>query len=145
MLKGQARKRLGKKAKKGFRGFPLATTIACYGPDGSRATKLTVGIILVDDQEPVELRRWFTGKVDVREDPDTAEEFPAFIDQFGVRSVTMVDRIIGCPHEEGIDYEGPTCPHCPMGANFRLGAVKRPVIPDKDAARILPRAEGAMA
>ena len=32
MLKGQARKRLGKKAKKGFRGFPLAT-IAFYGPD----------------------------------------------------------------------------------------------------------------
>ena len=45
MLKGQARKRLGKKAKKGFRGFPLAT-IAFYGPDRSRATKLTVGIIL---------------------------------------------------------------------------------------------------
>ena len=35
--------------------------------------------------------------------------------------------------------------HCPMGANFRFGAMKRPVIPDKDAARILPRAEGAMA
>ena len=115
MLKGQARKRLGKKAKKGFRGFPLAT-IAFYGPDRSRATKLTVGIILEDDQEPVELRRWFTGKVDIREDSDTAEEILAFIDQFGVRSVTMVDRIIGCPHEEGIDYEGPTCPHCPYWA-----------------------------
>jgi hypothetical protein len=22
----------------------------------------------------------------------------------------MTDRIIGCPHEEGIDYEGATCP-----------------------------------
>jgi hypothetical protein len=28
----------------------------------------------------------------------------------------MVDRVIGCPHEEGIDYEGPTCPHCPYWA-----------------------------
>jgi hypothetical protein len=30
MMEGQARKRLGKRAKKGFRGFPLAT-IAFYG------------------------------------------------------------------------------------------------------------------
>ena len=116
MLKGQARKRLGKKAKKGFRGFPLAT-IAFYGPNGSRATKLAVGVILEQDQEPAELRRWFTEGADIREDQDTAEEVLAFIDRFGVRSVTMVDRIIGCPHEEGVDYEGPTCPHCPYWAD----------------------------
>jgi hypothetical protein len=115
MLKEQARKRLGKKAKKGFRGFPLAT-IAFYGPDNHRATKLTAGIVLDADQEPVELRRWCTDAGDIREDPDTAEEILAFIDQFGVRSVAMVDRIIGCPHEEGIDYEGPVCPHCPYWA-----------------------------
>ena len=115
MVKGQARKRLGKRAKKGFRGFPLAT-IAFYGPDGSRATELVVGIILEGNQEPAELRRWFTGGVDIRGDPGTAEEVLAFIDRFGVRSVTMVDRIIGCPHEEGIDYEGSTCPHCPYWA-----------------------------
>jgi hypothetical protein len=24
--------------------------------------------------------------------------------------VAMPDRIIGCPHEEGIDYEGEYCP-----------------------------------
>ncbi len=30
----------------------------------------------------------------------------------GVKSVSMVDRIIGCPHEEGIDYEGRWCPQC---------------------------------
>jgi hypothetical protein len=27
-----------------------------------------------------------------------------FIEQQGARSVETVDRIIGCPHEEGIDY-----------------------------------------
>jgi hypothetical protein len=27
----------------------------------------------------------------------------------------MADRIIGCPHEEGIDYpEGEECPLCPF-------------------------------
>ena len=114
-MREQARKRLGKKAKKGFRGFPVAT-IALYGPDNQQATKLTVGIILAEDQEPAELRRWFSDQTDIREDPGIAEEILALIDQFGVRSVAMVDRIIGCPHEEGIDYEGPTCPHCPYWA-----------------------------
>jgi hypothetical protein len=82
----------------------------------SAGYKLTVGIILAEDQEPAELRRWFSDQTDIREDPGIAEEILALIDQFGVRSVAMVDRIIGCPHEEGIDYEGPTCPHCPYWA-----------------------------
>ena len=39
MFREQARKRLTKKAKKGFRGFPVAT-VAFYGPDNRRASKL---------------------------------------------------------------------------------------------------------
>jgi len=41
----------------------------------------------------------------------------AFLAEHGVLSVAMVDRIIGCPHQEGIDYEGPICPQCPFWAN----------------------------
>jgi hypothetical protein len=115
MLQGQAHKRLGKKARRGFRGFPVAT-IALYGPDDETATKLTVGIVMAEDQEPAELRRWFSERDDIRQDPTVAEEILAVLDEFGVRSVAMVDRIIGCPHEEGIDYEGPTCPRCPYWA-----------------------------
>ena len=115
MLWEQARKRLSKKAKRGLRGFPVAT-IAFYGPDDRRASKVTVGIVLAEDQEPAELRRWFSEQADIREDAAVAEEILALIDEFGVRSVAMVDRIIGCPHEEGIDYEGPTCPRCPYWA-----------------------------
>ncbi len=115
MLREQARKRLSKKAKRGLRGFPVAT-IAFYGPDDRRASKVTVGIVLVEDQEPAELRRWFSEQADIREDAAVAEEILALIDEFGVRSVAMVDRIIGCPHEEGTDYEGPTCPRCPYWA-----------------------------
>jgi hypothetical protein len=29
-----------------------------------------------------------------------------------VLSVAMTDGIIGCPHQEGIDYEGEWCPLC---------------------------------
>ena len=35
-----------------------------------------------------------------------------------VKGVVAVDRIIGCPHEEGIDYpEGGKCPACPFWAS----------------------------
>jgi len=33
------------------------------------------------------------------------EEVLAFITEAGAKSIVMTDRIIGCPHEEGIDYE----------------------------------------
>ena len=29
------------------------------------------------------------------------------------------DRMMGCPHEEGVDYPmGRTCPHCDLSRNF---------------------------
>jgi len=40
------------------------------------------------------------------------QDIVAFIDHHGVKSVSMVDRIIGCPHQEGIDYDGDWCPVC---------------------------------
>ena len=50
-----ARKRLSKRAKKGFHGWPVAT-VALYGPDDSTATKLTVGIVPAEDAEATDLR-----------------------------------------------------------------------------------------
>lgn len=112
----RARKRLSKKAKKGFRGWPLAT-IALYGPDDRTATKLTVGIVLAEDAEVTDLRRWFSQEqADIRDDIRVAEEVLAFIAEVGVKSIVTTERIIGCPHEEGIDYEGDTCPACPFWA-----------------------------
>src|SRR3954454_7995547 len=84
----------------------LVATVAFYGPDNRRASKLAVGIVLAENEEAVELKRWFAEPGDVREDVRIAEEVLAYMDGFGVRSVAMVDRIIGCPHEEGIDYHG---------------------------------------
>lgn len=111
----RARKRLRKRAKRGLRGYPVAT-VAFYGPDDTRATKLAVGIVPAENAEVTDLRRWFSEAADIRNDAGVAEEVLAFIDATGVRSVVMTDRIIGCPHEEGIDYEGPTCPACPFWA-----------------------------
>ena len=63
-----------------------------------------------------ELRRWFSDRIDIRGDATIAEEAFSFIEVAGVRSLVMTDRIIGCPHEEGIDYAGATCPLCPFWA-----------------------------
>jgi hypothetical protein len=112
----QLKKRLSKKAKKGFRGYPVGT-IAFYGPDDRRASKLVVSIVEAEDAEPSEMGKWSAGDGDVRDAPEVIEQAMAFLEQHGVRSVAMPDRVIGCPHEEGIDYEGPTCPHCPFWAN----------------------------
>src|SRR3954465_8660483 len=82
MFREQARKRLTKRAKKGFRGFPVAT-VAFYGPDNHRASKLTVGIVLAENEEAVELKRWFAEPGEVREDARVAEEVLAYMDGFG--------------------------------------------------------------
>jgi len=111
----RARKRLGKRVKKGFRGYPVAT-VALYGPDDTVATKVTVGIVPAENAEVTDLRRWFSEGSDIRNDVDVAEEVLAFITEAEAKSVVMTDRIIGCPHEEGVDYEGSTCPHCPFWA-----------------------------
>ena len=103
-------KRLRKKAKRGMRGWPLAT-IAFYGPDLSRASKAAVGIMAYDGAEP-ELRSWLLDTGDVRRDPAVAAEILAFIEEHGAVSVAMADGIMGCPHQEGIDYEGEWCPVC---------------------------------
>jgi hypothetical protein len=112
----QANKWLNKKAKVGFRGYPVGT-VAFYGPDDRRASKVAVGIVTKPDSEPSELRRWFSDAGDLRNDHAICEEMVNFLRDQGVRSVAMADRIIGCPHEEGIDYpEGQACPRCPFWA-----------------------------
>jgi hypothetical protein len=111
---------LSKRAKKGFRGWPVAT-IALYGLDDSMATKLTVAIMPAEDAEATDLRHWFSKEqTDIRDDTGVAEEVLAFITEAGAKSVVMTDRIIGCPHEEGIDHEDATCPACRLGGTGSL-------------------------
>ncbi len=116
-LKDRFSKALRKKADRGFSGYPAAT-VAFYGPDDKVATKVAVGVVLAENQEPAFLERWFSKGVDVRNDHEMNEQILKFIRSHDVKSVAMVDRIIGCPHEEGIDYpEGSTCPQCPFWAH----------------------------
>jgi hypothetical protein len=104
-------KRLRKKAKKGLRGWPLAT-IAFYGPNLSQASKVAVGIMPSRDAPADVVRAWTIEQGDIRADPGVASEILDFIAQHGALSVAMADKIMGCPHQEGIDYEGEWCPVC---------------------------------
>jgi hypothetical protein len=110
------KKWLERKSRRGFRGFPAAT-IALYGPTAEFATKIVVAIVRNEHAEPDPLERWFAEDVDVRNDPDLGAKVTAFLKEHSVKSVVATDRIIGCPHEEGIDYpEGKSCPECPYWA-----------------------------
>ena len=110
------RNKFTKKRAKGFRGYPIAT-VAFYGRDDQRATKVSVGIVASEDAEPDVLERWFSDTTDVRTDPEITEAIVRFIELHGAKSVAAVDRIVGCPHEEGIDYpEGEKCTECPFWA-----------------------------
>jgi hypothetical protein len=104
-------KRLRKKARKGMRGWPVAT-IAFYGPNLTQATKVAVGIVPSANAEVEELRDWKADRGDIRADPGIAREILEFVEAHGVLSVAMIDGIIGCPHQEGIDYDGERCPAC---------------------------------
>ncbi|MCK9420539.1 MAG: hypothetical protein M0R70_14300 [Nitrospirae bacterium] len=125
MLKNSSAKTLAKKAKNGFKGYPVAT-IALYGPTDKMATKLVVGIVPREGADADQLQKWFSDG-DIRKKPGVAEEVLQFIKENNAKSVAMTDRIIGCPHESGIDYpEGQSCPQCPfwVGRNRWTGVVE---------------------
>jgi hypothetical protein len=111
-LRSRTKNPLLKRARKGFRGYPVAT-VAFYGPDDRRATKVAVGIVTREGAEPDFLERWYAEDGDLRSNEETTAQIRVFLSEHNVVSVAAVDRIIGCPHEEGIDYpEGTACPQC---------------------------------
>jgi hypothetical protein len=104
------------KAKRGFQGYPVAT-IAFYGPTATFATKIVVSIVRNAGRDPDALERWFSEDTDVRDNSAIADQVLAFLKEHGPKSLIVTDGLIGCPHEEGIDYpEGKSCPQCPYWA-----------------------------
>jgi len=107
---------LTKRSNRGFRGYPMAT-VAFYGPDDRRASKVAVAIVARKGAEPAPIERWVSDESDVRDDDEINKAIVEFLEIEGVKTVVMANRIIGCPHEEGVDYPpGGTCPRCPFWA-----------------------------
>ena len=94
--------------------YPLATVIG-YGPDNQRATKLVVSIFKKPGAESSAMEKWIVQGGDIRQDPTIMQQVVKFAKHHGVRQTVTCDRILGCPHEEGIDYPvGGVCPQCPF-------------------------------
>ena len=90
--------------------FPVGT-IAFYGPDDKKTTKICVSVIRREGAEPM-LKRWVGSKV--KDDPKVRREIQDFFKRHGVQSVVAGDGNVGCPHEEGQDFPlGGDCPFCP--------------------------------
>jgi hypothetical protein len=111
MAQGNNKKLLAKKIRKGDKGYPIAT-IAFYGPSNEIATKVVCAIISHDSADPAPINKWFSPS-DLRKSEAVLKKILVFIDENGANTVSMVEEIIGCPHEEGIDYpQGDYCPKC---------------------------------
>jgi hypothetical protein len=91
MIEDRYLKRLRKKARKGMRGWPMAT-VAFYGPNLSQATKVAVGIVPSENAEVKELRDWKVDHRDIRVDPAIAREILEFMEKHGVLSVAAFVR-----------------------------------------------------
>jgi tetratricopeptide (TPR) repeat protein len=108
---------LRNRASKGFLGYPVAT-VSFYGPDDRRATKVAVAIIHHEDDDAKEITRWQIDSGDIRRDAAVFEAIFRLTQSRQVRSVAMPEEILGCPHEEGIDYPlDEVCPECPFWAD----------------------------
>ena len=89
------------------------STVCYYVPDDKTPTKAAVGIVNELGKEPVELKRWW-GR-DVIRDLRIQAEIADFIKAHNIGNVAITDGVIGCPHEEGLDFPtGEDCPYCPF-------------------------------
>ncbi len=111
MTQGNNKKLLNKKVRKGDRGYPMAT-VAFYGPNQEIASKAVCSVIRNAGEDPSPMQKWFSLS-DLRKSDKVMREILAFIAENNVKTVSMIKQIIGCPHEEEIDYpEGEFCDKC---------------------------------
>jgi hypothetical protein len=89
--------------------FPIGT-IAYFGPDDQNVTKIVVAILPDENSDPV-VRKW-VGE-GVAQNKEAAIEIGNFFKNRAVQNIVMTDGIIGCPHEEGVDFPiGKSCTKC---------------------------------
>ncbi len=120
-------KRLRKKAKRGDRGWPVAT-VAYYGFDDVRACKVVAAIVRHDGADAEPLKTWFSETGDVRSEPAINQAIIEFIAEHGALSVAMASRLMGCPHEEDVDYTGQWCPDPRCAYWFRRDRFTRKLV-----------------
>ncbi len=94
----------------------LVVTISLYGKNDQVASKLVATTLHMGSKKIKEMKKWYSDtEEDIREIPEVVKELAAFVGKWNPKIVSSLDKIIGCPHEEGIDYpENESCPECPF-------------------------------
>ena len=93
--------------------FPVGTLVY-FGSDDSTVTRIAAIIIPDPGLDPV-IHTW--SGLSISTDPQAVREIGEFFQYHKVISVVMTEGVVGCPHDEGIDYPfGSECPHCPFWA-----------------------------
>jgi hypothetical protein len=85
--------------------------LAYFGPDDQTITKVVAIVLNAPKIEPI-LMSWNGPGVSTRR--ETVLEIGNFFTRYNTTEVVMTDGVVGCPHEEGVDFPvGESCPFCP--------------------------------
>ncbi len=86
----KSKKRIAKRVKMGFQGYPTIT-LAYHGPNTELADQVSVQFVL-DDGAEAQFER-FTSKEDVRHDDVIQSSLVKIIERSGAKTVTLVEGI----------------------------------------------------
>ncbi|MCB5162234.1 hypothetical protein [Marinomonas algarum] len=86
----KSKKRIAKKAKMGFKGYPQFS-IAYFGEDTALATEVVVTFVAEEGASPQEQR--FTGERDVREDEVIQSALVKIMERTDAKTVLSVDDV----------------------------------------------------
>lgn len=86
----KAQKRISKRVKRGFHGYPIIS-IQYFGPSEMLATKVEVGFIEVENAEP--MLETFNSETDIRQDETVQTTIIKIIDRVDAKTVTLEDKV----------------------------------------------------
>lgn len=67
------------------------------------------------DGAEANVHRYYSEDKDARYNIEIQKTIIARLKEHEVATLTMLEKIFGCPHEEGKDYpDGKSCPDCPF-------------------------------
>jgi hypothetical protein len=94
--------------------YPLGILVY-FGPDNATITKIVAVVILSKGSSPIS-KNWSSSWV--TSDPKVAAEIGQFFVDNKVSDVVMTDGVLGCPHDEGVDFPvGGQCSQCKYWEN----------------------------
>mgnify|MGYP001075076796 CR=1 FL=1 len=86
----KSQKRISKRVKRGFQGYPLIS-IEYFGPSQVLATKVEVGFVQEENAEP--MLETFSSDTDIRQDETVQTTIIKIIDRVDAKTVTLLDQV----------------------------------------------------